>query len=550
MTAHPSDRLVSRAAGSLAIAVGAMVLTGWSLDNDILKGAGGPITMKANTAVGLLACGLSLRLFVRPGTTAAFLSRITAAFVGVLGLATLSQHIAGWNLGIDELLFKEPPGSPATASPGRMGINGSLSLTLASVALLTLRRRPVVAQLLACVMAVVATVAVVGYWYGAQELYGIARVTGIAWPTAVTLLGLSIGILMARPDARPVAAILADGPGGMMARAMLIPAVVVPLILGYARVRGQQSNLFDTGLGTALFAVLVVVLFSALIWRTAITLDDSHRAREAAQRERDDLLIKEQAARENAERANRFKDEFLAALSHELRTPLNAIVGWTHMLRSDAVPAHRRAHAAEVVARNGQFLARLIDDLLDVSRFATGQMRLTFQPVDLITVSERAVDAIDSSAKEKGVRVLAHRDHARVMVAGDPERLQQVLVNLLSNAVKFTPAGGTVEVTVTIAAPHVEVSVRDSGRGIGAEFLPHVFERFRQGDSTPTREHGGLGLGLAIARDLAELHGGSVRAFSDGEGRGATFTVSLPVLDTPPGPNAGVSRERGVSRDT
>ena len=529
-TTVPPARLVSRTAGSLAIAVGAMVLTGWVLDNDILKGAGGTITMKANAALGLLACGLSLRLFVRPERTAAILSTAAAVFAGLLGLATLSEHVIGWDLGIDQLLFEEPPGALATTSPGRMGINGSLSLALAAIALLTLRRRPVLSQMLACVMAVVATVAVVGYWYGAQELYGIARYTGIAWPTAVTLLALSIGILLARPDARPVAAILGEGPGGMMARAMMIPAVVVPLILGYARVQGQQANVFDTGLGTALFAVLVVVLFSALIWRTAITLDDSHRARDAVQRERDELLIKEQAARENAERANRVKDEFLAALSHELRTPLNAIVGWTEMLRSEVVPAERRAHAAEVVARNGRFLARLIEDLLDVSRFATGQMRLTLQPVDVMTVAARAIDAIDSSARKKGIHLHTRLD-AKVTVAGDPERLQQILVNLLSNAVKFTPALGTVEVIARVNASHVEVAVRDSGQGIRADLLPHVFERFRQGDSTATREHGGLGLGLSIARELAELHGGTVSAFSAGEGRGATFTVTLPILE-------------------
>ncbi len=508
-----------------------MVLAGWFIGNDILKGAGGPIMMKANTAVALLASGLSLRLFVRPGRIAAILSTLFALFVGVLAATTLSQHIIGWHLGIDELLFIEGPGSPATASPGRMGINASLSLTLVAVALLTLRQRPAVSQILAFATTIVATVAIVGYWYGAQELYGIARVTGIAWPTAVTLLALSLGILTARPDARPVAAILGDGPGGMMARAMLIPAVTVPLVLGYARVRGQQSNLFDTGLGTAIFSVLVVILFTALIWRTAITLDDSHRAREAVQRERDELLVREQTARETAERANRVKDEFLAALSHELRTPLNAIVGWTEMLRSNVVPPERRSHAADVVARNGQFLTRLIEDLLDVSRFATGQMRLTLQPIDLMGVTGRALDAIESSAKEKGVHLVAHLAAANVKVAGDPERLQQILGNLLSNAVKFTPAGGRVEVLARVNGADVLVAVRDTGRGIKPELLPHVFERFRQGDSTTTREYGGLGLGLSIARELAELHGGSVRAFSAGEGQGATFTISIPILE-------------------
>jgi len=531
VTSASTDGIIPRVAGSFAIVVGAMALTGWVLDSEVLKGAGGAITMKANAAVGLLACGLSLRLIVGSGRARLWLALACAVVAGTIGILTLSEHIVGWNLGIDELLFIEAPGALATASPGRMGLNGSASLALAAVALLSLRRRPAIAQRLAFAMTIIATVAIVGYWYGAQELYGIARFTGIAWPTAFALLILSFGILMARPDARPIAAILGDGPGGVMARRLLIPTVVVSLALGYARVLGQQLDLFDTGLGTALFVVSVLVLLTTLIWRTAITLDDIHLAREAARRERDELLVRESHARENAERANQLKDEFLAALSHELRTPLNAVLGWIDMLRSDVVAPERRTHAAEVVARNGKLLARLIEDLLDVSRMGTGQMILNVHTVDMNAVTARAIESIEATAKEKGVRLSAHLHETGLMVSGDPERLQQVLGNLLGNAVKFTSSGGLIDVTARPVENGVQVVVCDSGQGIRPEFLPHVFERFRKGDTTPTAEHGGLGLGLSIVRELAELHGGSVSASSDGDGRGATFSLFLPSLD-------------------
>jgi signal transduction histidine kinase len=508
-----------------------MALAGWTLDNEVLKGAGGAITMKANAAVGLFASGLSLRLIVGRGRVRLWLALACAVVAGAIGMLTLSEHLVGWNLGIDELLFIEAPGALATASPGRMGLNGSVSLSLASLALLLLRWRPAASQQLAFAMTIIATVAIVGYWYGAQELYGIARFTGIAWPTAFALLVLSFGILMARPDARPIAAILGDGPGGVMARRLLIPAVVVSLALGYARVQGQQLGLFDTGLGTALFVVSVLVLLTTLIWRTALTLDDIHLAREAARHERDELLVRESNARETAERANQLKDEFLAALSHELRTPLNAVLGWIDMLRSDVVAPERRTHAAEVVARNGKLLARLIEDLLDISRMATGQLILNLHAVDMNAVTARAIESIEASAKAKGVRLSAHFHEAGLMVSGDPERLQQVLGNLLANAVKFTSPGGSIDVTARPVESGVEVVVRDSGQGIRPEFLPHVFERFRKGDTTTTAEHGGLGLGLSIVRELTELHGGSVKASSDGDGRGATFSVFLPSLD-------------------
>ena len=240
-------------------------------------------------------------------------------------------------------------------------------------------------------------------------------------------------------------------------------------------------------------------------------------------------LAREQAARAEAEAANRLKDEFLAMLSHELRTPLTAILGWAKLLADGEVAAGKTADAFAAIYRNARTQAKLIDDLLDVSRVITGKLRIEVAPTDLGAVVEAAAAVVRPAAAAKGVELHVRLDDEGLTADGDPARLQQVVWNLLSNALKFTPAGGGVEARVRRAGSQLEVAVSDTGQGIGPEFLPHVFERFRQADMGTTRRHGGLGLGLAIVRHLVELHGGTVRAESEGEGRGSTFTVRLPV---------------------
>jgi signal transduction histidine kinase len=245
--------------------------------------------------------------------------------------------------------------------------------------------------------------------------------------------------------------------------------------------------------------------------------------------ERDRLYKAAEEARAEAEAANRMKDEFLATLSHELRTPLNAIAGWAKILRSGKVDEEDMEEGLAAIERNSQVQARLVEDLLDLSRIISGNLRLEVQRVGLPDVIEAAVAAIMPAASGKGIRVHKILDSLAGPVMGDAARLQQVVWNLLSNAVKFTPKGGKVQVLVERVNSHVEVSVVDTGMGIRPEFLPHVFDRFRQADASTTRRYGGLGLGLAIVKQLVEMHGGTVRAKSAGEGQGATFTVTLPI---------------------
>jgi signal transduction histidine kinase/ActR/RegA family two-component response regulator len=235
-------------------------------------------------------------------------------------------------------------------------------------------------------------------------------------------------------------------------------------------------------------------------------------------------------ARRTAEEANRLKDEFLATLSHELRTPLNAILGWSQMLQTNNLGESEAKKALATIERNARSQNQLIEDILDVSRIVTGKLRLDVRAVDLPNVIMTAIDAVRPAAEAKNIRLQTLLDPQAGPISGDPDRLQQVVWNLLSNAVKFTPKQGRVQVRLERVNSHIEIVISDTGKGIEPEFLPYVFDRFRQSDGSMTRRHGGLGLGLAIVRQLVELHGGSVQVESSGEGQGATFTISLPLL--------------------
>jgi PAS domain S-box-containing protein len=249
-----------------------------------------------------------------------------------------------------------------------------------------------------------------------------------------------------------------------------------------------------------------------------------------AEQEREDLLRREAAARDEAETASRAKDEFLATLSHELRTPVNAIAGWTRMLLDGTMDPRNTRRALEVIDRNAQLQAQLVEDILDVSRIIGGGLRLDFQPVDIVAVLAAALDAVRPTADRKNVALSFPASGSPRVVNGDSKRLEQIVWNLLVNAVKFTEAGGLVTLDLIDAGPsRVHIRVSDSGMGIDPRFLPHVFERFRQADGSASRRHGGLGLGLAIVRHLVELHGGTVHAESPGIGKGATFTIELPT---------------------
>jgi signal transduction histidine kinase/CheY-like chemotaxis protein len=293
--------------------------------------------------------------------------------------------------------------------------------------------------------------------------------------------------------------------------------MVRPTNAGIVRGSSAAEWTFFGGLGVSL--LLFLVTYSQVhAWEAVVKHETELRATAQALRE------SEAEARE----AGRIKDEFLATLSHELRTPLNAILGWVSMLRAGSVQEHRREHALTVIERNAQLQKELIEDLLDVSRIVMGKVRLRLASMPLRPLVESVVDSVRPAADVKGL-TLEVRTAPNVLVRADAERVQQIVWNLVSNAIKFTPSGGRIDVQLAVVGDQAELRVRDTGSGIAPEFLPHVFQRFRQSDSSSTRAHRGLGLGLAIVQELVNLHGGSISAHSDGIGKGAEFTVRFPI---------------------
>jgi signal transduction histidine kinase/CheY-like chemotaxis protein len=267
--------------------------------------------------------------------------------------------------------------------------------------------------------------------------------------------------------------------------------------------------------------------------------------RQRIELEKERLLTQEMTLRQQAERASRLKDEFLATVSHELRTPLNSILGWAQIMRRESLDEEHRVAALETIFRNSQAQAQLIDDLLDMSRLITGNFPLNLVPASIPSIVEAAVEIVRPQAKAKSIDLVARFDQKDIEVTCDPERIQQVVWNLLVNALKFTPEAGRVSVGVNSSKDEVSISIRDNGEGIAPEFIPHVFDRFRQADSTSTRKHRGLGLGLAIVSNLTELHGGTVSVASEGFGKGAEFTVTLPITRSEP--SEGAAAKNGES---
>lgn len=315
-------------------------------------------------------------------------------------------------------------------------------------------------------------------------------------------------------------------------------------------VHGVQRNRNYTRGGSILFCE----------WYNSVLHDDRGRlvsvlslvldvtAREKAEEERLALLIRERDARQHAEEADRLKDEFLATLSHELRTPLTSILGWASMIRNGEVEGSNATRAIETIERNARSQARLIDDLLDVSRIITGNLRLDLHPLNLAPIVKAAIDALRPTADVKGIQIKTEQLSGECLVKGDPNRLRQVIWNLLSNSIKFTQRGGVVMIDLRCVGETARLTVVDTGEGISAEFLPYVFDRFRQAEGSISRKQGGLGLGLAVVRHLVELHGGSIEAESAGLGQGSVFTVELPLAEERRDPARAEERRREVER--
>ncbi|MBL8880185.1 MAG: PAS domain S-box protein, partial [Phycisphaerales bacterium] len=773
-----SARAISSVCAALAVTIGMVAIVGWVLDMDVLKGAiGVPITMKFNAACCLVLCGLSL-IGKIDETRRAFWPNALASIALLVSGATGFEHLTNQDLGIDQLVFHEAPGAAATSSPNRMGPPATISFILLSVTILLLNfgKFRNVRVILPAGSLLINLISIVGYVFGAAGLYAVSARTGIAWPTGVSLLMLSVGVITARSDNMIVRLLSARDLGGAAARWLLPPAILFPilLLLLYSQIR--DAELVDAVSGRAILAVVIVVGMATIVFITAarigrvsqrqlqtesdlrrsqlelrdlfenatvglhfadadgvirqanraavemlgydteeyvnrpfaefhvnrsvaedalatlkrgasvtnvqtslrcrngsvrqVLIDmggmwengelkhircftkditDSKQIQDIADRlsaivessndaiigedlngciiswnpaaeqlfgytrdevigrsismlipperagderrgldrirngekvehyetirrrkdgtivdvsltlspirnwegklvgaskivrditeqaqlarQREALLEKERGARREAEHAGKMRTDFLAVVSHELRTPLNSILGWSQLLRRAQHDPELVKEGIESIERGARAQAQLIEDLLDMNRIMAEKLKLDLRPVAVGAIVESAVALMRPAAEAKRISLEIKISDSLGLIRGDATRLQQVLWNLLSNAVKFSRAGGTIRIAAAASPAHVEISVQDDGIGIPAEFLPHVFEPFRQADSSTTRSHGGLGLGLAIAKQLVEMHGGEIRAESDGLQKGARFMVRLPFLD-------------------
>ena len=652
-------RLTVWCCAAVACLTGTIALAGWFTGNDALKGALiANITIKANTAACLLLAGLSLALLApeRRGLVATLLGRVFAATLVVVGLTTLGEHLFHWNLGIDQILFREVPQALATAAPNRMGPPASSCFPLLGASLLLLdvrgRRGEAPFQIPTVTLMAIALVSLLGYLFQVRELYGIAQLSGIAFHTAFAFLLLGVGLLCSRPHAGFMRRVTAADSGGLVIRRMLPPAIVLPVAIGWLRTAGENAGLYPADFGRVLTISTFMIVFASLTWWTGRTIsrqaallasarhaalaserrfrslvmatsqivwsadpsgtvvedspswsaytgqshasskgwgwleaihpDDREGVLQAWQasvaarrvfraeyrvRRRDgewrwmmvravpvfdgadrlvewvgactemhDVKLAQDALRE----ADRRKDEFLATLSHELRNPLAPIRNAVEYLKARGPLDVESQWSRDVIERQVEHMARLLDDLLDVSRITRNRLELRRQPASIGPIVQRSLETSRPLIEAAHHHLTVTMPESDLWIEADPLRLAQVISNLLNNAARYTEPGGHIALDVRREGSDVVITVKDDGIGIAPAQLTHVFEMFAQAAPALHRSQGGLGIGLALVRGIVEGHGGRVEARSDGLGRGSEFLVRLPaVVAAPFAPVAG-----------
>lgn len=527
------ERLAALAAALALCAAGAVVV-GWCLDIPTLKSVfPGLATMKFNTAFTLLCCSVALGLKVVPrwrllrGPVAEFFA-LVAVLVAVISLA---EYIFHADLRIDQLVFNDTA-TAANNFPGRMSQATAVVIVLLGLAIALLDRMLRLSQALSLISMVIAMLALIGYAYGIEALYKIGPYSTMALHTAAMLCVVSAGHLMARPRRCVHRLLVSETAGGALARRLLPGIVFIPLFIGGLCLRGYQHGWYQLPFGYALFAMSSIVVLALFVWWNATALDRSDQARRRLEKDRDELLRRERSARERAEFASQAKDQLLSIVSHELRTPLTPVLLSVGSMQGDQrLPSDLLADV-HMIQEQIQVEVRLIDDLLDLMSLRHNKLQLHKQSVDLHDLMKKVAASFAATFEAKKVALTVETGAPLHFVAGDPERLTQILTNLLGNALKFTATGGAVVMrSETALDGPIRVTVIDNGVGFDDSISKRIFDPFEQADPSTTRRFGGLGIGLSISRQLAELHGGTIIASSEGMNRGSTFVLELPLTE-------------------
>jgi signal transduction histidine kinase/CheY-like chemotaxis protein len=521
----------------LSVLLGLVVLYGWATGDETLKSVlPGCVTMKANNALCFVLSGgaLILGYFMPPAAWARKASMILAACSATIAGFTLLECVSGASLGIDQLLFRDGPNPIFTSQPGRMSPNSAVMHLLFAAAIILLarnRRGIIIAHSLGIIGLFVALLGLVGYLFHAQVFIGFLSQTQIALHTVFGFWMVGIALFCARPKKGLMAAILSDSPGGLIARHLIAPSIVLPLFFGWIAFEGLNRNLYDVGFAASLIVLSSMMIICVLAARSVAELNriDVERRR-LTQRQ-----LNADAREVGAVEASRLKSEFVANVSHELRTPMNGVLGMTSLLLDSDLTREQREHV-ETIRQSGDALLTLVNEILDFSKIEAGKIVLENKAFSLAACVDEVINLLALNARRNKINLISFID-AHVMPAflGDAARVRQILINLIGNAIKFTEVG---EVTLQISSQpinddlyNLEFVVSDTGMGISPEALGKLFKPFQQGDASATRKHGGTGLGLTISKSLVQLMGGDI-SVSSMVGAGSIFKFNVKLRAT------------------
>jgi len=552
-------------AGSAVATVGALVLAAWALNIPfVTTPRPGGYSMLPLTALCCVLAGGSLTMAVRPhrSATTEAIQQSLAALVATIGVLTIYEYLRGGESGFDLLLFGDRVRQVSAVPAGRIAMNTAGSFLLIGLALLSIphdqRKHDLRAQMFATPAIFISLIALLGYVFGVKGASEISHSSGMALTTAVCLMVLGIGTLVAVPD-RGVAALLMDeGAAGVLTRRLLPAALLAPIILGVIRMLGESAGIYESEFGVSLFAVAAILTFVGLVLWSARVLRDTDKERvdllaleQEARANAEMLRAEAEAARAEAESANNSKTDFLAVMSHELRTPLTAIMGYEELL-SDGITGPVTELQRQQLGRinaSARHLLGLIDEILTFARVDIGRERVRYESMSVNHTLGDAAALVEPMAAAKDIDFIVELLEEDQAIQTDGTKLRQMLVNLLSNGIKFTDKG-EVRVSCSVASSVMEIRIADTGVGISADNIEDVFEPFWQAEQTATRKTGGTGLGLSVTRKLARLLGGDVTVASR-VGSGSTFLLTLPMRapagetvrrrDTPTTPTSAIA---------
>ncbi len=487
-------------------------------------------TMKVNTAIGLLCCAIAMLLRIakarRRGSNVVANALLLVAVA--IAAMTLAEYIAGRNLWIDQLFYPDPA-IPRHGHPGRMSISTATAILCTAIAVLLLDRATRISQVFSIAGTLIALLDLLGYLYGIHSLYSVFIYSSMAMHTSVTICLLGAAHFTSRPRRCMHHLLISTTLGGRLTRRMLPVTILVPMIVGWIRLKGQHWGYYDTEFGLAIFATSNIVIITSVMWWNALMLDRQEIERRGIEADRDAVLIREQLARARAEKALIARDQLLAVVSHELRTPLTpALLTVTALTRRENLPVDVHEDL-RLIHEQIQIEAHLIDELLDLAGLKQGKITLKREDADLHDIARAVAAAAAKTIAEQQLTLALELNSRQPIVCCDPARMKQVIANLLANAIKFTPAGGSIRVR-TSDSPDGDLLIEmiDTGAGFDPDIASRFFEAFEQADPSTTRLYGGLGAGLTIADLLVQLHGAALTATSSGENQGACFVIKLP----------------------